>query len=141
MSPIGRAEHTMVLSGNILLLQAGFSANNHLDDTWLYNITTGRWLEKNLFEEAIYPKNCTDDLLNLSEECFALEWPRDRERDAYFPFEPLDDRQQRWYAPDFWVSNRTNSYYGILDKGEHIQFKRLLNSSKRLVVIGMLATP
>jgi hypothetical protein len=127
-SPMARMEHTMVLSDNILILAAGFSANNHLDDTWLFNITTGRWLEKVLFEEAIYPTNCTDDCYGaecLAANCFELQWPRDRERDAYYPFEPLDDRQQRWYAPDFHQLNKTNSYYGILDKGEHVKFNAL----------------
>jgi hypothetical protein len=30
------------------------------------------------------------------------------------------------YAPDFKIANRTNAYYGILDKGEHIEVGRLL---------------
>jgi hypothetical protein len=28
--------------------------------------------------------------------CFALRWPKDRKRDEYWPFEPLDDRRQDW---------------------------------------------
>ena len=28
--------------------------------------------------------------------CFALRWPRDKKRDEYWPFDPLDDREQDW---------------------------------------------
>jgi hypothetical protein len=117
----------------ILILQGGFGVNHHMNDTWMFNITTSKWLHKHKFERARYPANCTADV-DLFEDstsgCFELRWPRDRQRDAYYPFEPIDDRRQRWYSPDFQSyglnKNRTNAYYGILDRGEHVKVGRLL---------------
>jgi len=132
--PSGRTEHTMLLSMNTLLLQGGFAVNHHMNDTWIFNITTWRWLQKTTFERARYPANCTTDadfIEDPSNGCFALRWPRDRQREVYWPFEPTDDRRQKWYAPDFTRGNTTNAYYGILDRGEHIEVGRLLGNGSR----------
>jgi hypothetical protein len=127
--PAGRMEHTVVLSNSVLILQAGFALNYHLNDTWYYNITTNRWLEKGEFEQARYPSSCSEDepyITDDANKCFPLRWPREKSRSAYYPFEVLNDRQQDWYAPDFSHINRSNTYYGILDKGAHIETGRKL---------------
>jgi hypothetical protein len=66
--PSGRTEHTVLLSQHALLLQAGFGVNHHLNDTWVFNITTYRWLQKHNFERARYPPNCTADMDGELEE-------------------------------------------------------------------------
>mmetsp|Transcript_27752 Transcript_27752/g.35909 ORF Transcript_27752/g.35909 Transcript_27752/m.35909 type:complete len:428 (-) Transcript_27752:1081-2364(-) len=122
--PNGRMEHTLLLSQDTLLLQGGFAINHHFNDTWIFNITSMRWLHKQLFERARYPPNCTSDMEFIEDEysgCFELEWPKDRERDPYEPFDPYHDRQQKWFAPNFNRENRSNNYYGIIDRGTHIE--------------------
>ena len=47
-------------------------------------------LMKDMFEVARYPGNCTEDdewIEDPSSGCFALQWPRQKERDEYYPFE------------------------------------------------------
>jgi len=66
--PSGRMEHVMLMSGNILMLQGGFGVNHHMNDTWLFNITTTKWLQKHKFERARYPPNCTHDMDGELEE-------------------------------------------------------------------------
>ena len=66
--PSGRMEHVMLMSGNILMLQGGFGINHHMNDTWLFNITATKWLQKHKFERARYPPNCTHDMDGELEE-------------------------------------------------------------------------
>lgn len=82
----------------------GFADNYIFDDTWYFNITTGRWLQKkksvlrlviiynlNLtfvptfrFVRPIYPESCTDDFEYIAEnDCVNMSWPRSLERNRY----------------------------------------------------------
>jgi hypothetical protein len=64
-----------------LWIFGGFADNMYLDDVWMYNTTTARWLEKTAFVHPIYPQNCTDDLDRITaENCTHLSWRKDINR-------------------------------------------------------------
>eukprot|EP00605_Chrysophyceae_sp_TOSAG23-4_P000108 GSChrysophyteH1.ASY1.ANO1.118.1 assembled CDS len=60
--PDGRQDAVFLLLGELLFLHGGFSNNHYYDDTWYYNVTTSKWLEKERFVYPSYPDGCTDDL-------------------------------------------------------------------------------
>lgn len=47
VAPDPRADHVMLLTGDdVLFVHGGFADNTYYDDTWYFNITTSKWLEK-----------------------------------------------------------------------------------------------
>mmetsp|Transcript_19480 Transcript_19480/g.56810 ORF Transcript_19480/g.56810 Transcript_19480/m.56810 type:complete len:847 (-) Transcript_19480:215-2755(-) len=128
-NPSPRMEHVLVATGQILILHGGFYLNNHMSDTWLFNVTSKRWLEKRMFVSPKYPENCTDDLDYIhgsGSDCFALRWPKELERGASPPYPILADLDQTWYTPfNDSATGEVARYYGIVDKGERITLGKL----------------
>jgi hypothetical protein len=99
--PKGREDHVFLLLGELLFLHGGFSDNNFFDDTWYYNITTEKWLEKERFVYPTYPDECTDDLEYIAKHnCTHMLWPKHLDRDVNYPFSVLPYSQQEAYWPD-----------------------------------------
>ena len=99
--PDARQDHIFLLLGELLFVHGGYSNNNYYDDTWYYNITTSKWLEKERFMYPSYPDVCTDDLEYIAEnDCTHLLWPKELERDVYYPFNFLPYSEQEAYWPD-----------------------------------------
>jgi len=75
--PMARTDHTLEISGNVLFLFGGYSHNHHHGDTWLFNTSSYRWLEKDIHPEARYPDTCIDDweafIHNSEVSCLLLE--------------------------------------------------------------------
>ncbi|CBN78621.1 conserved unknown protein [Ectocarpus siliculosus] len=113
--PTPRMNHMMVMVDHILVVFGGFYFNHHYDDTWFFNTTTSYWLEKSSHVHAVYPANCTDDLLYIEENnCTELLWPNDLERDQDSPWDVLPYAEQPNYYPDGEFAR----YYGVHTKGD-----------------------
>ncbi|CAN0202808.1 unnamed protein product [Ectocarpus sp. 6 AP-2014] len=132
--PTPRMNHVMIMVDHILVVFGGFYFNHHYDDTWFFNTTTRRgrggergrerqsemtdrdyWLEKTSHVHAVYPANCTDDLLYIEENnCTELLWPNDLERDQDSPWDALPYAEQANYYPDGEFAR----YYGVHAKGD-----------------------
>jgi len=111
--PAPRMDHIFLLLGEVLFLHGGFSDNYYYDDTWYYNITTGRWLEKLRFVYPTYPDECTDDLEYIAaNNCTHMSWPKELERDTYYPFKVLPYSKQDFYWPD----SDNGPYWDIKEK-------------------------
>jgi hypothetical protein len=100
---------------DILFLHGGYADNYLYDDTWYYNITSGRWLEKHRHTDAIYADSCTDDVdyIKHHPECELADWSLHLERDDIFPFhvKPYVDQDKYWPDPEY------TPYWDIIAKG------------------------
>ena len=126
--PAPRVDHIMEISGHVIFIFGGYAHNNNMDDTWLFNISSSRWLEKWVHPHPIYPESCTDDwteyILNFDHECMLLEdqlelqrvetWRKPNQIGAHV----LPARQQDFYVPD--KKHAGNWYYGILDNNAEV---------------------
>lgn len=91
----------------------GFSDNYIYGDTWYFDITTSRWLQKVDFVSPIYPASCTDDFAYVnSTDCQPLFYPAPLDRDPDSPFDILPYSEQDFYWPD----PSYGPYFGILPK-------------------------
>lgn len=138
--PTPRVDHIMEISGHVIFLFGGYAHNNNMDDTWLFNISSSRWLEKWIYPHPIYPESCTDDwteyILNEEEECFLLRdqlelqrvetWRKPQQPGGYV----LPARQQDYYVPD--LKHAGAWYYGIIDNNVDVieRTARAENSEK-----------
>ncbi|OQR85966.1 hypothetical protein THRCLA_10598 [Thraustotheca clavata] len=61
--PGPRTEHTMIAAEVVFVLFGGYMSNYYYQDTWHFNITAQQWLQQSAFVHALYPFNCTDDLI------------------------------------------------------------------------------
>jgi len=114
INPGPRCDHTLVLVDNVLILMGGFNDNTVYDDTWYFNLTTSRWLQKKTFTHALFPPKCTDDLDYIKKHnCTHLMWTKPLERDDKSPFDPLPYGQQHYYYPD----PTYGPYWGVLEQG------------------------
>ena len=102
-----RTDHLMVKSRDLLILNGGFSDNHLFNDTWYYNITENRWLEKTSFVHAFFQSNCIDDIamIEKDDECVELDFPsplmRSDEETATIGYQQvLPYSQQPEYTPD-----------------------------------------
>lgn len=115
-SPGARCDHVLVLVDGVLVLMGGYSDNLVFDDTWYFNITTSRWLQKRTFTHARFPPSCTDDLSLIGDpgsNCTALMWALPLERYSMAPFDVKPWGDQAYYYPD----PSGVPYWGILDQG------------------------
>lgn len=111
--PDPRMEMVFLLIDDLLFVHGGFSDNYIYGDTWYFNITSSRWLQKTTFVRPIYPPSCTDDFKFIEENnCTELMFPRALERDGSPPYDILPYGQQRYYWPD----SNFGPYYGIVSK-------------------------
>lgn len=77
VNPGPRVDHSLIISGDVLVLVNGYNDNLVFDDMWYFNITTSRWLLKESFVHALYPPGCTDDLEYIKDNnCTAVAWER-----------------------------------------------------------------
>lgn len=114
--PDPRMDPVFLLLGEIIFLHGGFSDNFIYGDTWYYNITSNRWLEKTDFVRPIYPEDCTDDIEYIeTHECIHLQWPLDLEREINEPFNPLEYADQPYRWP--YESGSKSLYFETLKKG------------------------
>lgn len=110
-----RMDHILLLSSNLLILHGGFAHNVFFNDTWYFNITSNKWLEKNSFVHAFYPESCTDDVEYImnTNECVELAYPKPlllaENQIDYLPY-----ILQPGYTPD--TSRRL--YFGIVDDAD-----------------------
>lgn len=114
-SPGPRCDHSLVLVNDILVLVGGYNDNLVYDDTWYFNISTSRWLQKSTFVHARFPPSCSDDVAYLSNpanNCTALLWAHPLDRNAFAPFDAKPWGAQTYYYPD----PSGQPYWGILDK-------------------------
>lgn len=73
-APAPRRDHTLLAASHALLMFGGYGQNFFYGDTWMFNSSTGRWLQKDTFVHALFPSNCTSDVLKLpSGEDFVLQ--------------------------------------------------------------------
>ncbi len=64
------------------LCTGGFADNFIFGDTWYFNVSTSRWLQKESFVRPIYPANCTDDFDYIAKSnCTHLLWPKHLDRE------------------------------------------------------------
>lgn len=61
-APPARCGHTLVQAEDIFVLFGGFATNFFLGDTWMYNISSNRWLQKESQVHALFPGSCTSDV-------------------------------------------------------------------------------
>ena len=116
-TPGARLDHTLALTNNVLILIGGYDDNVVYDDTWYYNLTTNRWLEKTSFVHALYPDWCTDDLAYINDthnNCSEMTWTKSLSRYSYSPFEVKPWGSQSYYYPD----PDLGPWWGLLEKGE-----------------------
>lgn len=107
---------------HLFIIAGGFSDNYIYGDTWYFNITTSRWLQKVDFTQPIYPASCTNDFEYVnSTDCQPLFYPAPLNRSDEPPFDILPYSQQDFYWPD----SSFGPYFGILPKNS-------LNSSTRI---------
>eukprot|EP00946_MAST-07B_sp_MAST-7B-sp1_P003683 g3683.t1 len=59
--PAARYLHSMVASGNTLLMFAGYRSNEYFNDFWQFNIDTLYWNLKDEHVHALLPDDCTAD--------------------------------------------------------------------------------
>jgi hypothetical protein len=119
-NPAARMDHKMILADQILILFGGYSHNHHYGDTWLFNASAERWLEKKYFVHERYPANCTDDIEYIASnesECFRLEWTQPMSLDERNRWEVASSRDQNFYVPDEEWGKCFGKYYGIIDRG------------------------
>jgi hypothetical protein len=64
VNPKPRLDHVMVRADKMFIMYGGYANNFYFGDTWYYNITSNHWLQKQEFVHALFPQNCTDDLLH-----------------------------------------------------------------------------
>lgn len=97
-----------------LSCSAGGYADNYIySDTWYFNISTSRWLQKDKFVRPIYPASCTDDREYIeTHNCTELLWPKYLERETFSPYTILPAGQQPYY----WPESGFGPYFGIMDK-------------------------
>lgn len=111
--PDARMDMVFILTGDVIFMHGGFSDNYVYGDTWYFNISSSRWLQKKSFVRPIYPASCTDDFAYISENnCTALLVPKELQRDTTAPYDILPYSQQDHYWPD----SNYGPYYGILGK-------------------------
>ena len=108
-------DHILLLSSDLLILHGGFANNVFFNDTWYYNITSNKWLEKNSFVHSFYPESCTDDVEYImnTNDCVELAYPKplllDEIQSDYLPY-----ILQLGYTPD----TSHNPYFGIVDDAD-----------------------
>eukprot|EP01084_Bolivina_argentea_P291148 500364_1 len=74
-TPSPRMDHTLEVVEDVLILNGGYGNNHHFDDTWEFNISTNRWLKRDIFTCPLYPESCSDDLKFIDENnCTVIEW-------------------------------------------------------------------
>eukprot|EP00981_Chlorochromonas_danica_P008064 scaffold1949_cov176-Ochromonas_danica.AAC.7 len=114
--PDGRVDMVfLLLEDNIIFMHGGYSDNYIYGDTWYFNITSSRWLEKTHFVHPIYPSNCTDDWEYIAaNNCTSLVWPKELERESDYPYSILPYSQQPYYWPK--TDSSFAPYFGIFDK-------------------------
>ncbi|KAL9184595.1 hypothetical protein ACHAXT_012565 [Thalassiosira profunda] len=119
--PQRRTDHTLSLSGDLLILHGGFGDNFNFKDTWHYLIDENRWVEKDAFVHAEFPDTCIDSLLAVEQDpsCIELEFPDDLKRSnestlALKYQEILPFSEQKGYTPD----PAYPMYFGIVDDAE-----------------------
>ena len=64
--PSARRGHSLTslgLGSGALMLVGGYAGNELLGETWLFNVTTSRWLQKTTHVHPLLPPNCTSDVL------------------------------------------------------------------------------
>jgi len=111
--PDARMDPIFLLLGDLIFLHGGFADNYIYSDTWYFNITSSRWLQKTAFVRPIYPPNCTDDFVYIAENnCTELTWPKHLKRDEFYPFDLVPYVDQEYYWPD----NTHGPYFGIFDR-------------------------
>jgi hypothetical protein len=101
--PKGRMDCVFLLLGDLFFLNGGYGDNIIFDETWYFNITSLRWLQKKEFMTAEFPAACTDDLQyiqNASNNCTQLMWPKRLQRDDFYPFNISDFSLQPFYWPN-----------------------------------------
>ena len=117
-NPTARMDHKMILADQILIMFGGYSHNHHYGDTWLFNASSTRWLEKKYFVHERYPANCTDDMEFIASNesnCFKLEWTKPLSLDNKWLV--ASSRDQDYYVPDVDWGRCFGRYYGIIDYG------------------------
>ncbi len=61
--PAARYLHTMIASGNTLMMFGGYRSNQYFNDFWHFNVDTYFWNLKDEHVHARYPPECTPDPL------------------------------------------------------------------------------
>jgi len=115
--PKMRTDHLMINSGNILILNGGYSDNKYFNDTWYYYIDENKWLEKTEHVHAHFPSDCTDDVdeVKNDDQCIELDFPLPLQRSSEIGYnigyqEILPFQQQPGYTPD----DQHPLYFGIV---------------------------
>ena len=121
--PSPRVDHIMEISGHVIFLFGGYAHNNNMDDTWLFNVSSSRWLEKWVYPHPIYPDSCVDDwteyIMNPVHECMLLRDQLELQRVQTWrkPNQPgahvMAAKQQDYYVPD--KKHSGTWYYGIIE--------------------------
>ncbi|KAA0145626.1 hypothetical protein FNF29_08455 [Cafeteria roenbergensis] len=64
--PSARRDSAMrMASDSAFLLFGGYGSNTLMNDLWIFNLTTTRWIHVGPSVHARFPQNCTDDTLRL----------------------------------------------------------------------------
>lgn len=129
-NPGPRVDHVMIIAGNMLFIFGGFFHNHNNDETWLYNISSNRWLLKEVAVHPLYPEDCTDDweyILDEANNCTLLYYPKPIERsdthgNNYKIFEDWD--KDKWWRQPYYSPNENDTYFGIIDKGAEVPLLR-----------------
>jgi hypothetical protein len=139
--PAARADHVFLFLGEVLFLHGGFADNYYFDDTWYFNLTTHKWLQKKRFTKPIFPKTCVDDwkYINSPEgkaNCVKNQWPLHLSRSQslaanglpaenfeIIPFVPPDFVGQSGVGPAvagqnyYWPDQRHGPYFPPVPAG------------------------
>lgn len=114
----------VLLQDNVIFMHGGFGDNNYFADTWYFNMTTERWLEKKRTVYPDYPSTCSDDeeyiITSNSKDgtpCTMLLYAAPLERNTTFPYEPIpaDGNGKDFY----WTDDKygPGAYWPLQPKG------------------------